>query len=528
VHKAQALKFGRFNTATDPLVRFDQDSGSPQAQYLRCYLHDLGARSVIIEPNYFDRDYLSEFAAFYATSSAGYPNTCERVHYFSSTVDRGGFRAAVGGNTTAIAQLQEAYLGHIIVRPIAGAPLGRTVLRSYPDEKGIAAGTPRIMSPARWYEAHIAGVTLRVQGLAWQQQDSAVGSCATVALWSMLHSSAFDDHHAIPTTADITSTAHYLAPVGGREFPADAGLHLDQMLEVIKGHGLAPVLITGDVDGKFSPVRFSTLVASFVRSGYPVLVHGELDDGERAGHAVCIVGFRSPDLAAVPNGEALLDDATISHVYVHDDNLGPNVRFRIDEVPEIAEGAGTTVDLRAEAPEPRSGKWPTTNPTTAYGTITPTELVVAVHQELRTEPLALQRAAIKWSQWLPSILAHEIGQQKRHGATGMLVGSRFLRLSDYVEGELKSALRQRQPQVLARARLELWEKVAPMSLHIGLVRVSLRTMPVMDVLFDTSDSNRHLRPTACVAYHEQVPWLLERWIDLIGDEIDLGRLVRAW
>lgn len=49
----------------------------------------------------------------------------------------------------------------------------------------------------------------------------------------------------------------------------------------------------------------------------------------------------------------------------------------------------------------------------------------------------------------------------------------------------------------------LWEKVAPMSLPIGLVRVSLGTEPMMDILFDTSDSDRHLRPTAYLAFREQ-------------------------
>lgn len=110
----------------------------------------------------------------------------------------------------------------------------------------------------------------------------------------------------------------------------------------------------------------------------------------------------------------------------------------------------------------------------------------------------------------------------------MVVGSRFIRLHHYVEHELASALRDRAPAVLSRARLALWEKVAPMSLHIGLVRVSLGTEPLMDILFDTSDSDRHLRPTAFVAFRSQVPWLLARWRALAGEDLDLGTLIRAW
>lgn len=479
---------------------------------------------VLIEPRYFDRDYLSEFAAFYATSAAGYPNICRRAHYFSMEITRELFAMAAGGDLGARLELRIAYLGYVILRPIPGAPIGRTVLRVYNDDAGIAAGTPRVMEPARYYEVHIAGVTLAVSGLAWQQQDSAVGSCATVALWSMLHSSAFDDHHAIPTTAQITSTAHWAAPDGSRVFPATAGLHISQMLEVIKGHNLAPVVISGDQRSgdEFSRARFCALVGAFIRSGYPVLVNGWLEEDERSPHAVCIVGFRTPRLPEIADGEAVPADENIEVVYVHDDNLGTNARFRIDETRG-------SVSLTPESPPPRgSGTWPTQNPTQTYWPITPTEIIVAVHQELRTDPLELQRAALECSSWLPSALEHEASERGVQEATGMTVGSRFIRLREYVHDVLAQTLRERPPEVLSRARLAIWEEVPPMSLHIGLVRVSLGTQPMMDVLFDTSDSDRHLRPTAYVAYQPQVPWALERWRDLIEERIDLGRLVRAW
>jgi hypothetical protein len=523
VHLAQPLRFGKVGASSDPLVVIQRATDSRQAKYLRCYLHDLGAISVLVEPNYFDRDYLSEFEAFYATSAAGYPNICQRAHYFRIGVTRPTFTRALGGDAAARARIEDAYLGHVVIRPIPGAPIGRTVLRVYPDEAGVADGTPRVMEPAREYEAHVAGLTLRVKGLAWQQQDSAVGSCATVALWSMLHSSAFDDHHAIPTTATITSMAHWSAPTGNRIFP-DSGLRIEQVLEVIKGHGLAPVMITGDAeDDEFTRHRFCTLVASFVRSGYPVLVNGwlEEDDNEREAHTICIVGFRSSTTPPVGDGECQSADENIDIVYVHDDNLGPNARFRIAV-------KGGAVSLVPESPPPLNGPWPTDNPTITYHEIIPTEIVVAVHQEMRTEPLELQRAAVNYSTWLPSALEHESRQQRQHARSGMLVGCRFIRFRQYVETELGSVLRDRSPTVLATARLATCETVPPMSPHIGLVRVSLGTEPMMDLLFDTSDSDRHLRPIAYVAFHAQIPGLLRRWREASGQDSALGQLVRAW
>lgn len=523
MHAAEALRFRRVGAASDPLVELEKRLDSRQARYLRCYLHDLKARTVVIEPNYFDRDYLSEFAAFYATSSTGYPNICQRAHYFSANIGRALFAKAAGGDPRAQQHLTESYLGHIVIRPIPSAPIGRTVLRVYPDEVGIAEGTPRIMQPAREYEAHVAGLRLRVSGLAWQQQDSAVGSCSTVALWSILHSSAFDDHHAIPTTASITSLAHAIAPSGKRAFP-DSGLQLAQVLEVIKGHSLAPVMIAGDEEGsEFSRQRFCTLVASFVRSGYPVLVSGWLDvpDAEREPHTVCIVGFRSPTSRTVPSGEYALADEALELVYVHDDNLGPNARFRIRDT-------GSSISLVPESPDPLNGRWPTQNPTTSYHEIVPSEIIVAVHHELRTDPLELQRAAITFGAWLPSALAHEIDQQHGTPAPGMVIATRFTRFHRYVEEELALSLRKHEPKVLAQARLALWERVPPMSLHVGLVRVSLGLEPMLDILFDTSDSDRHLRPAAHVSYQPQVPWLLKRWVENTGITVELGVGIRAW
>jgi hypothetical protein len=52
-----------------------------------------------------------------------------------------------------------------------------------------------------------------------------------------------------------------------------------------------------------------------------------------------VVGFRSAAPQRVENGELQLDDQNLQHIYIHDDNLGPNARFLVkdgDEVPPIS------------------------------------------------------------------------------------------------------------------------------------------------------------------------------------------------
>ena len=115
---------------------------SRQTQYLESYLSDLETKVILREPRYFDRDYLAEFSAFYSVSSKGYPNTCERLHFFSEKIVRRTLSAASGGSADAVKRMQAAYLGFIVRRPIPASPLGRTVLKWFPDKS--AETTPRV------------------------------------------------------------------------------------------------------------------------------------------------------------------------------------------------------------------------------------------------------------------------------------------------------------------------------------------------------------------------------------------------
>lgn len=204
----------------DPLLGFS----TAQANYLHDYLVELDATTVVEETVYFDRDFLSEYSAFYATTTGNYGNRCRRLHFFSTLMpDAEAIHWALTGDSSATAVLQDNYLGFVVLRPIPAAPFGRTVLKWYRDK---TPQTPRVVASRR-YVTHLLGVPLEVSGLAWQQQDSAVGACATVALWSLVHSSAYDEFHGIPTTADLTRYANQRSALGSRIFPSN-GLQLER------------------------------------------------------------------------------------------------------------------------------------------------------------------------------------------------------------------------------------------------------------------------------------------------------------
>jgi hypothetical protein len=488
-----------------------------QVIYLRRYLEDLGAATVITEPYFFDRDYLAEFAAFYSTSAAGYPNVCRRLHFFADEFDRSLLEVALGDDAAAVAgaeRLRAAYLGFVVVRPIPAAPLGRTVLRWYPDLG--ADRTPRVVTPSRDYECHIGGLALTVRGLAWQQQDCAVGACATIALWSALHASALDGLHGPPTTAAVTRAAQRALPLASYAVP-NGGLDIAQLCEAIKAHGLRPVVIPGDLARAgghrgFSRERFSASCAALIRSGYPALVVGDLAG---AGHATCAVGFRAATPPRAAQGTVVHHDAAVPFIYLHDDNLGPSVRCAVSVSPQ------GDVSLRPSAP-PRVAATATPDPTTAYPALVPGHLIAAVPEDLRTSPDALHVAGLGAASRLARFF-DMAAQQEQAALPGLAMATRFARLHDYLQGDLAQALAGRPG--LARVRLALLEQVPPMSHHIGVVRVGDGAVPLCDILFDTSDSDQHLPALAYVVYISVLTSVLHAMI--AAGELPAGACIDA-
>jgi len=510
------LKLHGFNSRSDPLVEIGKQD---QVVYLRYYLADLEAATVLEEPGYFDRDYLSEFAAFYSVSSRGYPNRCRRCHFFSTEITRSHLRAAVGGSERAIRRMQDHYLGFVVIRPIPSAPLGRTVLRWYPEH---TPATPRITHPSRDYACHVAGITLKVHGLAWQQQDTGVGACVTIALWSMLHSSAFDDHHAIPTTADITRFANRTASLGARVFPS-TGLTIYQLCEAIKESGLAPIVLQGDTktDGRaaFTRDRFASACATLIRSGYPALLVGELEN--QGPHAVCAVGFRECAPPVPKAGSVQLQDGGVQHLYIHDDNLGPNVRFDIQ-----LDQAGDYVRLQASAPPPQHSLQLPEDPSTSYPNIIPSQIVTAVHEDLRTSPDKLHRRAILSAKAVVEVF-NALAKSGSISASqiGLTVSTRFVKLHEYVGVELSRMLESRK-STLSRVRLTLCERIPPMSLHVGVVRIGWQSVPLLDALFDTTDTDSNLTPFCNVQYERTIGELAT--VLTRRGQINLGQAVDAY
>ncbi|MBA2664114.1 MAG: hypothetical protein H0U74_17620 [Bradymonadaceae bacterium] len=533
MHEPARLIIHEFEAAA-PLPHLKQ--AGPQEQYIRVYLRDLGAQSILEEPHYFDRDYLSEFEGYYATSARGYLNVCKRLHFFSVPLDRAKLRRALDGNSRSLKALREAYLGFCVVRPLPASPFGKTVLRWYPE---LDPAFPRVTESRRTYTCHIAGVPFTVEGLAWQQQDSSVSACATVALWSMLHSSAFSESHSVPTTYEITNAANQTFGYGRRAFPS-SGLTADQLGEVIKTMSLQPARVESDQiycdpEGSqhqcFHPQRFSPIVCGLLRSGYPILLIGSLWETDDQGglvaflglHAVCLSGFREPK--ARPTSGWGFQDEFLEHVYLHDDNQGPNVRYRVDHEPLTAGASQNFIILRRSPPQRIQSS--ITENTGARFALIPSDLFVAVHDAIRVDILSLFRRATDLSSVFDQIHRHLLKQkQAAPTSASTTVSLRFVELNHYMGQELSkmSGRTASLSTVLGSTRLSLAERIAPMSKHIGLIRIASDGEPVVDFLFDTTEIERSARCFSHVLFDTRVHPI----VDILAMHRDIGVRVEAF
>lgn len=485
----------------------------PQLNYLYAYLTDIGARFVIEETNYFDRDYLEEFSAFYGVGSQGYPNICRRLHFFGEAVTEELFRDAltsrVGSSerNESFKKLGDAYYGFSVIRPIPAAPFGRTVLAWYPQSE-----PPRVTNPSREYKVHLIGLPLTVTGLAWQQQDQGVSACATVGLWSMLHASAFNERHSIPTTAEITRAANKNLSFGSRVFPS-RGLRVEQICEAIKELGLSPNTLDGDIPSGsqhypffFSKSRFASTVAALVRSSYPCMIVGIVrrPDGTVGGHTNVCLGFKEKNIPEAPlqPGVSFLDQ-DIDHVYIHDDNLGPAVKFDIKiktmmetETEPKKDDDGNPIQYVSLSPFKKDADREAA--TDVYGEIIPSKVLFAVENDLRSNPSEFTKLAAIYASVISQFRTAEAESAGANAPT-TYVGVGFWRASDYLGMELAARLAG-MPAVLARARLQIQQETLPLSLYVGLIRIGDSKGAAMDLIVDTTDGDGNVNVYCSVIY----------------------------
>jgi hypothetical protein len=314
-----------------------------RTNYLNRYLVDIGARTIIVEHDYTDGDYLDDFASYYVKCYHSYPRRCKRLHFFASHITREGFLDLVRGDLQPSdeSDVRKAYLGFVIARPLPDAIIGRTAINTYSPDGG-----RRHYPCTRIYNANLFGVELAVRSLAFQEQDSVLAACATVSLWCAFHKTAELFGTPIPTPAEITRIANRVVHPA-RPIPSH-GLNIQQICNSIRALELDPEVY---VVKKETPLV--SLIYGHLKMGLPVLLLAEIEG--RGQHAIALNGFSlktsrsnasevGPAIPAIPMVGLRIDE-----FYGHDDQIGPFARLHVrpsekvheDVYPVVFDGAWT-------------------------------------------------------------------------------------------------------------------------------------------------------------------------------------------
>lgn len=449
-----------------------EDPLPPQAEYIRTFLsnEELGAKSLVIEHPYTDRHYTEEYRSYYSTTFRAPPQQVSRLHFFQDKFDQQTFEdwiaeaAESDVKYKAISELlNNGYLGFVVIRPLPSAPIGRTILKPY----------AKVTS--RWYiqpahRAHLAGIELKVHGVPFQQQEVAVGACASTAIWVALAAAARASGQRSPTPNQITeaATRHVLT---NRAMPADGGLDLAQVLESIRANGYEPYLMKPK--GAFS--EFSLSLKCYLRSNIPAVV---LLDTRPDYHAITLVGYRvsddgheSPPLE-IACKTSVLRSIGLTRLYAHEDRLGPYARMKWLSPEEHSKHAGTPNDLPALLHEPYKYDrydYPPT-PMGVYAAIIP------LNSKLRLSAPELISIASE----LRAMIRHWLGPIADNG---LFIDLKFSLSGEYIKEILTIGIKTPQRAQKIATSLNFPR-------YVGIIRYFLNDFAVCDVICDTSDIMR--------------------------------------
>lgn len=319
-----------------PLTSVDAFRAKRHRGYFEEYFQALGAATIVAERSCIDRDYLEDYAAYYDRCFQDYPRRTQRLHFFSSAFDRTAFEAALMDAADARREsLQQSYLGFVVVKPLPLTVVGRTCLKTYPDDNG-----RRQFPILRTYPVNLFGLELTVQSLAYQEQDTVVAACATSALWSCFQGTGKLFQHMIPPPVEITDWAgdhmpEDLLSASARAFP-NSGLTCTQMAHAVRRVGLEPFVI-----GANSRYGLSSVAYAYLRGKIPSILAARLYTGLgtpqaalMGGHAIALTGYSMGNAAPTAFGNTgfLLRASRIDKLYGHDDQVGPFARMEWDQV----------------------------------------------------------------------------------------------------------------------------------------------------------------------------------------------------
>jgi hypothetical protein len=360
----------------------------------------------------------------------------------------------VAKHVDAETSLQDGYLGFCVIRPLPGSPVGRTVVKTFPARTD--DGLLRSFGALREYEVHLSSFSLRVTGLAFQQQDRAVSACATTALWCAIQKTAPMEGLALATPAEITESASRYLLADGRALPSE-GLNIHQLCEATRATGLSPLVVKS-----VSPEVDRAQLLGYLSSGFaPVLA---LESLGGLGHAVCGVGLKlgRVNAPADPNQRFSEAHTAVEGLYVHDDRLGPYASAAI--LPYTL-----TINQKARVVTAVSIQWPDGG-----------ESELAVLKAIVIPVPTKLRLTVSWMLDLGMPIASVVAQLLPTFGRKVTLSCSFATAASYLRRSVRFGLTTTGVYQLTSRTV--------LSRYLGVIHLSVGPEPLLDVLLDATEA----------------------------------------
>jgi len=340
--------------------------------FFREYFDHTNAKTIVIEYEYVDRDYLEDFSAYYVRSFKPYKRFCTRLHFFSLAFNVDDFTQILVGKPDKLRyeDLYDNYLGFIVIKPLPQTLIGKTCLITY-EEEG-----KRNYPFIRKYKVSLFGLNLDVKTIAFQEQDSIVAACASSAIWVAFQATGKLFQHEIPSPVEITKAATKNIPYADRYFP-NKGLNPEQIAHAIRSQRLEPLLIEAN-----KVENLKTAVFAYLNAKIPLILGASLYERDKVGaikllghHAITITGFCLGDKYIDEFGVGFyLTSSRIIKLYVHDDQVGPFARLSIN---------GDEIDYSGKKIKVLASSWFDDNREIGNVFIGPKILIVPLYHKIR-------------------------------------------------------------------------------------------------------------------------------------------------
>lgn len=320
---------------------------SPGRQILR-RLEKGGVVCAVVESDYIDRDFLEEYAGFYASVFTQYGRHTRRIHFFTGAIASNTTILSLPGVVEKLAK-EEKYRGFMVTRPVKDSPVGRTIVNGMCQKTKLQS----VLEVRSVFETHLLGARLAVNSVPFVQQDNRMSACAQAALW--ICARHFNSRHGGPWKSAIAINADASTPVDeviAQSLPAGAGgLGTKNIVRGFRALDKQPFAYAAThFHDKTKPpewpqtLRPESVLVRYVRSRIPVIVAlRSWTEKNTDGHAVVAVGCTfDPDvvLPKPKTGEKpLRHDWSVfsTHFLVQDDQRGVCMRVAVEPNSALSE-----------------------------------------------------------------------------------------------------------------------------------------------------------------------------------------------